>query len=178
MQGHSQPPADAVPLAEADPYIANTLRWRRSQRTSTAFVVPPETMFIIESPITDDEAGALRLPGPARTSLGARAPWKGASQEANCWPGAARTALGGRGAPSSLTPGEYSPSRTWSKESSASPRHPRLAFTASSWARLTRYPIGATRAYERRNNDDPAISIEALPAREGEGMVSTMGGKL
>ena len=41
-----------------------------------------------------------------------------------------------------------------------------------------RYPIGATRAYERGNNDDPAIPIEALPAGEGEGMVSTTGGTL
>jgi hypothetical protein len=55
MQGHPQPPADAVPLAEADPYIANTLRWRRRQRTSTAFVVPPEKVFIVERPIPDDE---------------------------------------------------------------------------------------------------------------------------
>jgi hypothetical protein len=65
MQGHSQPPADAVPLAEADPYIANTLRWRRRQRTSTAIIVPPERVWIIGKPRMDDDG---RWHTPVRAS--------------------------------------------------------------------------------------------------------------
>jgi hypothetical protein len=74
MQDQSKPPADAVPLAEVNPYIAKTLRWRRRQRTSTAFVVPPEPVFIIERPIMDDE-GRYYTPAWASNDLvgGARA---------------------------------------------------------------------------------------------------------